>query len=98
MALPCSSLPPEPPARSRGTPSARHPPVTGSRTGRLAIWSSLLFSWTWIKSPGHLAFKGLAKSVFANLLERHGLDSDVLDRAVIELVAFPQEINSLLRV
>src|SRR5712692_3090031 len=96
MALPCSSLPQELPARWRGMPSARRPPVTGSRTGRLAIWSSLLFSWTWIKSLGHLAFQGLAKGVLANLLERHGLDGDVLDGTVIELVALPQEINPLL--
>src|SRR6266403_3481993 len=99
MALPCSSLPPEPPAHSRGMPLAQHPPATGSRTGWLAISSSLQFSWTcWVNSLGHLAFKGLAKGVFADLLERHGLDCDVLDRTVIELVTFPQEINSLLRV
>jgi len=43
----------------------------------------LLFSWTWVKSLGHLTFERLSKCVFAKLVERYGFERDVIDRAVI---------------
>src|ERR1019366_338602 len=98
MALPCSLPLHEPSARSRAEPPPRPLPAAGNRTRRPAISSSLLFSWTWVKSLGHLTFEGFSKRVFANLVERYGFERNVVNRAVIQLVAFPQEINPLLRV
>src|ERR1019366_8289328 len=98
MALPCSLPFHEPPARSRTELLLRPLSAAGNRTRRRAISSSLLFSWTWVKSLGHLTFERFSKCVFANLVERYGFERNVLDRAVIQLVAFPQEINTLLRV
>ena len=56
-------------ARSRAEPPPRRLPATGSRTREPANWSSLLFSWTWVKSLGHHAFQRFSKCVFANLVE-----------------------------
>src|SRR5271169_4849414 len=86
------------PVRSRAELQLRQSPAAGNRTRRPAISSSLLFSWTWVKSLGYLTFEWFSKGVFANLLERYRFERDVLDRAVIQLVAFPQKVNALLRV
>src|ERR1700686_4994807 len=98
MALQCRLTFPERPARTRVEPLPRHMPAAGNRSRRLAIWSSLLFSWTWVKSLGHLTFQRFSECVFPKLLKGYGFERDVLDRAVIQLVAFPQEINALLRI
>src|SRR5271168_4035876 len=76
-----------PALRSRGS---------GSRTERRANSSSLLFSCTGVNSFIHLAFHGLAKRIFPDLMERNAIHRNLFHASVVQLIAFTEKIGARL--
>src|ERR1700733_14828579 len=75
------------------SPKAIHP-IAG-----LASNSSLLFSWScWIKPLGAFTLYGFAEGVFSGFMEGNSFHRDVFHIAVIQTVAFAQEVNPHLRI
>src|ERR1700722_15581491 len=72
--------------------------ASGSRTERRANSSSLLFSCTGVNSLVYLAFHGLAKRIFPDLMERNAIHRNLFHSSVVQLIAFTEKIGPRLRV
>src|SRR5260370_34872776 len=72
--------------------------VSGSQFAWPANSSSLLFSCTGVNSFIHLALHRFSEGVLSNFMEAHSVHGNLLDAAVIQLIAFPQKICPHLRV
>src|SRR5713226_4030341 len=71
---------------------------SGSHAEGPANSSSLLFSWTGVNSFVHLAFHGLSESIFSFFMEGNAIHRNLFHAAVIQPVAFAQEIGARLRI
>src|SRR5260370_23768513 len=69
---------------------------SGSHAEWPANSSSLLFSWTGVNSFIHLAFHGLPESIFSFFMEGNAIHRNLFHAAVIQTVAFAQEIRARL--
>src|SRR5713101_3666298 len=71
---------------------------SGSHAEGPANSSSLLFSWTGVNSLINLAFDGLSEGIFSLFMEGNAIHRNLFHAAVIQTVAFTQEIGARLRV
>src|SRR3979490_3018244 len=71
---------------------------SGSHAEGPANSSSLLFSWTGVNSFIYLVLDGLAEGIFSFFMEGNAVHRNLFHAAVIQAVAFTQEVGSRLRI
>src|SRR5882762_6698759 len=71
---------------------------SGSHAEGPANSSSLLFSWTGVNSFIYLVLDGLPEGIFSLFMEGNAIHRNLFYAAVIQTIAFTQEVRARLRV